>query len=256
MSTNNTNSANDEFYIGYSNIPRSIRKFLWVFIPGLVALIVILGLALPVLHNQFTDGRYTGFQEFEGLLIDKPIPHLVVPRDGRINEENGYSRFILASTRKSSVSSDVLKLAGNWVKLRAIPVFRDNMTLLAVSTKTPPEVIDSPALETPPSLTGKSLGNYTLQGEIVDTKCYLGVMNPGHTKTHKECAIRCISGGVPPTLRIRNQEGNIYYFLLVDSQGNALNRNILNLVGDRIQVTGEVLQYGDLFVLKGKPERV
>ncbi len=61
---------------------------------------------------------------------------------------------------------------------------------------------------------------------------------------------------MPPTLRIRDQEGKISYFLLVDSEGNALNKNILNLVGDRIQVKGEVVKYGDLFVMKGMPERV
>ena len=254
---NNINPQTDEFFIGYvNNIPPKIRKFLWVLIPTLVAVSIILGLVLPKVHNQFTDGRYTKFQEFEGLLIDKPIPHLVVPRSGKINEENGYSRYILAGTRKTAVNDQVLKLAGNWVKLRAIPVFRDNMTLLAVSSKTPPEAIEPPKLETPPSLEGKSLGQYTLQGEIVDTKCYLGVMNPGHTKTHKECAIRCLSGGVPATFRVVNQDGQVYYFLLVDSQGNALDKSNFNLVSEPVQIIGEVIKYGDLFVLKGEPTRV
>ena len=253
---NNINPQTDYFYVGYQKIPAPIRKFLWILIPALVVFIVILGLVLPKIHNQFTDGRYTKFQEFEGLLIDKPIPHLIVPRSGKINDQNGYSRYILAGTRKTAVSDKALELAGNWVKLRAIPVFRDNMTLLAVSTKTPPETIEPPSLQVPPSLEGESLGNYTLQGQIVDTKCYLGVMNPGQTKTHKACAIRCLSGGVPATFRVVNQDGQVYYFLLVDSQGNALNKSNFNLVGEPVQITGEVVKYGDLFVLKGDPKRV
>jgi hypothetical protein len=28
----------------------------------------------------------------------------------------------------------------------------------------------------------------TLTGEIVDSKCYLGVMNPGQGKVHRDCA--------------------------------------------------------------------
>ena len=40
------------------------------------------------------------------------------------------------------------------------------------------------------------LGAVTLTGEIVDSKCFLGVMNPGNLKPHKACAIRCISGGI------------------------------------------------------------
>jgi hypothetical protein len=79
-------------------------------------------------------------------------------------------------------------------------------------------------------------------------------MNPGQTKTHRECAIRCISGGVPPTLRVENQSGDIIYFLLVDSQGNTVNSRILDIIADPVSVTGEVVQYGDLFVLKADPD--
>jgi hypothetical protein len=257
MNGNKMNSQIDEFYIGYSKtIPKKIRKFLLIVIPSLVGFMIILGIIFPLIHNQFTTGKYTGFQEFEGLLVEQPIPHLVVPRPGKKDAENGYSRYILAATSKRSVSPQVLELAGNWVKLRAIPVFRDNLTLLAVSSKTPPEILEPPSPENLMPPEGKSLGNYTLTGEIVDTKCYLGVMNPGHTKTHRECAIRCISGGVPPTLRVENQAGDIIYFLLVNSQGNSLNPHILDIVGDPVQITGEVVKYGDLLVLTGMPEKI
>jgi len=47
-------------------------------------------------------------------------------------------------------------------------------------------------------LPSTSLGTQTLVGEIVDSKCFLGVMNPGQLTTHRACAIRCISGGVRP----------------------------------------------------------
>lgn len=38
----------------------------------------------------------------------------------------------------------------------------------------------------------------TLDGELVDSKCYLGTMKPGDGKTHKSCAILCLRGGIPP----------------------------------------------------------
>jgi hypothetical protein len=34
-------------------------------------------------------------------------------------------------------------------------------------------------------------GPVELTGEIVDSKCFLGVMVPGSGKTHKECASLC-----------------------------------------------------------------
>ena len=49
----------------------------------------------------------------------------------------------------------------------------------------------------------ESLGKQTFVGEIVDSKCFLGVMNPGRLTPHRACAIRCISGGVPPVLLVR-----------------------------------------------------
>ena len=43
-----------------------------------------------------------------------------------------------------------------------------------------------------------------LRGEIVDSKCYLGVMNPGEGTVHRDCAARCLSGGLPPMLVVRS----------------------------------------------------
>jgi hypothetical protein len=37
---------------------------------------------------------------------------------------------------------------------------------------------------------------------------------------------------------------------------NSLNSRILELIADPVQITGEVVQYGDLFVLKGIPEKI
>lgn len=249
------NETTDEFYQGFSpTIPPKIRGFLWVLVPIIAVIVVALSLVLPKIHNQYSTGSFTGFREYEGFLMAKPVPHLMIPRPGTTNADNAYSRYVLASTRKASVSPKVLKFAGEWVKIRALPVFRDGMTLLAVSSKKEPEIIEPPANQSLTGSAGKTLGQFTLSGEIVDTKCNLGVMKPGQLKVHRDCAIRCISGGVPPSLRVVDASGNIEYFLLVDSQSEAVNSSILDIVADPVAVTGEVVKYGDLFVLKADPE--
>jgi hypothetical protein len=48
-----------------------------------------------------------------------------------------------------------------------------------------------------------------VRGEIVDSKCFLGVMVPGSGKTHKDCASLCLRGGIPPALYVRDQSGQI-----------------------------------------------
>ncbi|NET39721.1 MAG: hypothetical protein F6K19_48475, partial [Cyanothece sp. SIO1E1] len=128
---------------------------------------------------------------------------------------------------------------------------RNDLTVIAAAAAepiNPPEGgLTAPGPET-------SLGVFSLTGEIVDSKCYPGVMKPGWTKTHRSCAIRCISGGVPPVFVVRNQKRDTMYLLLADLEGHAVNARILDVVADPIKITGEVIQFGDIFVLKADPE--
>ncbi len=98
-----------------------------------------------------------------------------------------------------------------------------------------------------------SLGRMTLVGEIVDSKCHLGVMKPGRGKPHKACAIRCISGGIPPVLRVQDPAGRADYLLLVAPDGGSVNREVLEFVAQPIEISGEVVRQGDLLVLYADP---
>jgi hypothetical protein len=248
-----SNPQPEDFYIGYSNcIPGRILKFLAIVVPVIIAIGFVLALILPGFHHQSDPGAYAGAPAFEGILLDKPIPHLMVPRKGNTQASEAYSRYVLAAPNKAAFSPKLLEtLSGQWVTLNGLPVYRDQLTLLASASAQAKEPPPGQALEVPP---GQPLGDFTLTGEIIDSKCYLGVMKPGQTKTHRECAIRCISGGVPPSLLVHNGAGDAMYFLLVDREGKAINNRILDVVADPVQVTGEVVQYGDLFVLQANPE--
>ncbi len=256
--SNNQRFQKDDFYVGYSKqIPPKTFRFILFIVSILVVGVIALGAILPLFHYQYPPSKVVGGMDFEGLVVDRPIPYLLVPRDGNTGNNDSYSRYPMASTRKASVSPEVLKLAGNWVKLKAAPTYRDNAVLLNViysPGNVEPEVIQAPQDETLTPPKGESLGNFTLTGEIVDSKCYLGVMKPGHTKTHRDCSIRCISGGVPPVLKVDNSSGDPLYFFLVDSEEKPVNKRILSYVGDPIDVTGEVVRYGDLFILKANPQ--
>ena len=97
------------------------------------------------------------------------------------------------------------------------------------------------------------LGTQTLRGEIVDAKCFLGVMKPGRGKPHRACAARCISGGVPPVLRVETAGGEFRHFLLTDEGGATVNDRVLDLVAEPIEITGEVTRRGDLLLLAADP---
>jgi hypothetical protein len=60
----------------------------------------------------------------------------------------------------------------------------------------------------------KRLGEVDLVGEIVDSKCYLGNMNPGNGKVHRDSAVRCLSGGIPPVFATNDFNGSPAVLLL------------------------------------------
>ncbi len=241
----------DEFYIGYAPIPRRVKKLLWQFIPSLLLGLIIFALIIPLVHNQFTPTRVGGLVEYEGVLLSQPVPHLVVPRGGDTSLGNAYSRYPLSARNKKSVSPAILEQTGKWVKLEGSPVHRDHQTLISTKSATPIEPQPQSRVIIPE---GRTLGQFSLTGVIADSKCYLGSMKPGLGKTHRECAIRCISGGVPPMFVSKNESGDRLYFFLVDAQGGQVNDRLLDLVADPVQITGEVVSYDDLLILKADPK--
>ena len=71
------------------------------------------------------------------------------------------------------------------------------------------------------------LGVATLKGEIVDPKCFFGAMKPGHGLTHKQCAMRCISGGIAPVLVAQDAQGNWLPYVLTGSDGKPCNLRVM-----------------------------
>jgi len=139
---------------------------------------------------------------------------------------------------------------GRRVELEGTLVWRDGRTMveLAAGSLRPLEAEPGPS---PPL---ESLGRRVLRGEIVDSKCFLGVMNPGNLKPHRACATLCIQGGIPPVLCVRDGEGVAAYLLLVDADGGAVHREVLPFVARPVEITGEVSRVGDQLVLYADPE--
>jgi hypothetical protein len=78
-------------------------------------------------------------------------------------------------------------------------------------------------------------------------------MNPGQLTPHRACAIRCISGGIPPVLLLRSQNGPAVYLLLVSANGKPVNQQVLDYVAEPVEITGEVERQGDFLILRADP---
>ena len=245
--------SDDEFYVGYlPRMPKRLGRFTVAVVSVLLVAVAASAYAVAALHpaNPFARSDFRDIREHEGLLVAHPMPHLVVLRPGAA-EGHELSRYFLVGRGKSGPKIDVEALDGKYTKVRGSLIYRDAQTLISVKSaeEIPPPELD--AIGQAMSI-GK-LGTYTLRGAIVDSKCFLGTMRPGETKVHRGCAVRCISGGVPPMLLVRDDDGAALPFLLVDSDGSAVNKRVLDMVAEPVEITGEVERLGDVFVLKADP---
>ncbi len=88
------------------------------------------------------------------------------------------------------------------------------------------------------------LGRTELTGEIVDTKCYFGVMNPGSGKVHRDCAARCLSGGIPPALLVRDAAGQTMTVLVAN-----FRRELLEHVAEPVTLRGRLARSAGRLIL-------
>jgi len=96
----------------------------------------------------------------------------------------------------------------------------------------------------------------TLTGEIVDTKCHFGVMQPGSGKVHRACAARCIAGGIPPGLLVRDADGSIRTVLLAGADGRELHGEVLPYVAEPVRIRGTLVHSAGLLVLRADPSDI
>lgn len=251
-------TGKDEFYIGWeekapAGVGSRVRRIVVLLLGLVVALGVVLSLAQRTIGvSVFEWGKV---KSFSGILKSQPYPHLLVPRPGANAGQAHFSSYYLVKPFKFGLDPEVAdRFDGKSVSLKGTLIYRGGQTMIEVVADS---IQPADALEEKISIqkvaSTVSLGPQTLIGEIVDTKCYLGVMNPGQLTTHRACAIRCISGGIPPVLLVRRTNGPALYFLLVSRDGKPVNKQVLDLVAEPVEITGEVERQGDLLILRANP---
>lgn len=247
---------NDDLYIGWqTHAPKSIgshaRKtvvFLLLMAPVLAGVLVLAQRTIGVAVFEWGD-----IKTFSGVLKSQPYPHLLVARPGK--SAGGASAYYLVAPFKFGLKPEALAaLDGQPVGLKGTLIYRGNQTLIEARPESlKPLPNPDKAIMAAASSASEALGRQTLVGEIVDTKCYLGVINPGRLTPHRACAVRCISGGIPPVLLVRQRDGPPLYFLLVSGDGRPVNKQVLDMVAEPVQVTGEVERQGELLILRADP---
>ena len=237
----------NDFYVGYlPKVPTALARFVRKAILALILLAVTAALVLVVGQMPFANStfEYGKPRTLEGVVVTRPFPTLLVARPGDVGQQDKYSRYLLVAPGKHGADDLVASFDGKHVRLQGQLIYRDSRTMVEITPGSIAVTDTAPTVQE----TTRDLGPATVTGEIVDSKCYLGVMNPGQGKVHRDCAARCLSGGIPPIF-VSTDGGE--QFLLVGLDGRALGRDTLReFIAEPITIRGDLLQQGDSRLLK------
>lgn len=247
------------FYVGYQeHAPEGLARFLRLRILFLVLLGPLLLAGIAVAQKGFVPSLFEfGVErEFTGWISLEPVPALVSLRPGDTEHCGSVSTWPLVALGKFGAEEAVAAFDGRAVRVRGTLVHVDASTMIELAADGVEAIDASGTPATRPATRVESLGRQTLEGEIVDSKCYYGVMNPGSSKVHRGCAARCLSGGIPPSLLVRDADGGRITLLLVDETGRSLGDRVLDRLAQPVSVSGEVVRYDDLLVLRADPRAI
>jgi hypothetical protein len=237
----------DEFYTGYlPQAPPGVAAWTKKAVVLVFVVTAAVALALAAAQSPFSKAVYHfgDLGTVEGVVRERPYPTLEVDRPGA----GGASRYLLVNPFKHGATVDGLD--GKRVAVVGSLIHRDDQTMLEIVLPGKTAVLGAAG----DGAAERSLGVHTLVGRIVDSKCWLGIMKPGEGKPHRSCAARCISGGIPPLFVVGDERGPLLKLLLVDAGGGAVNRRVLHLVDEPLEIRGEVARLDDLWILKADPE--
>ena len=237
----------NDFYVGYlpkapSTLARFVRNVIIVL--GLLAVTAALVLVVGQMPFASSAFEYGKLSSLEGIVVTQPFPTLLVARPGQVGQQDKYSRYLLVAPGKHGADALVAGFDSKQVRLQGQLIYREGGTMLEITPSSIALIDTAPTIQE----TTRDLGTVTLTGEIVDSKCYLGVMNPGQGKVHRDCAARCLSGGIPPIFVTTDGREQ---FLLVGPDGRALGRDTLReFIAEPITIRGDLLRQGESQLLK------
>ena len=254
-------NTNDNFFIGWKGNTNDdhkkwIRRILIPFFIGVPLLI----LGIVLFTKPFGTGVFElgNVKSFTGIYYEEPFPVFILD-EGQLPEPTNTSALLVgfgkngAKTFMQPIQEEKGSLDGRRLKIQGTLIYGEGKTLIELTKKEDsvleilePEikVVDTPRMS-----------QKTLKGEIVDPKCWFGVMKPGEGKVHKSCAIRCISGGIPPVFKAQNGSSFDYY-VIKGTKDQDINQDVLEFIGENIQFHGNTYQKNGWNVVQLNPMNI
>jgi hypothetical protein len=247
-----TPDVDEEFFIGYAPpMPPRLARFVRRAVLGVGGLVLVWAATLAAGHVTLEGGTF----EFghpaalTGTIVERPFPAL------RADGGDHTSWLLLVAPGKHGAGALVGGLNGQHVTLSGTRIQRGAHSMIEIE---PASLLssgssDSASSGAPALLEAAYEEPVNVTGEIVDSKCFLGVMVPGSGKTHKDCASLCLRGGIPPAIHVEDRAGHSALLLLTGPSGEPVGAQALQVAGEAISVSGSVRQHGGWLVLATDP---
>ena len=252
---------NSEFYIGWmSEAPKGFAKHVKKVVFILIGAVIIASVILATQQKKFSTSNFEFGQltEVKGIYQQHPVPSIkVISHQDAFGNTSyitmplvGYGKFGAEGTITELEKEKKISLDGKEVAFKGFLIYSDGKTLLQIDKNDNPllNVKEANTIDASKPVI-KELGELQLEGEILDPKCYFGVMKPGHGKPHRDCAIRCIAGGMSPVFYMKDQNRDINYCLLLGANGEKINDEIKDFIGEPVSLKARAIQYDDWIVL-------
>lgn len=248
------------FYIGWmpkapQGFAKHVKKVLLVLFP----LALLVGLLLAYNQKKFSAGNFEfgKLTEVKGIYFNQPVPVIKVINGKDIWGNLSYQTIPLVGYGKHGAETAIMEiekeknisLNNKEVTLKGSLIYSEGKTLMQINKDDNPVVNIGSEAGASVRQTAKDLGNQIIKGEIIDPKCYFGVMKPGEGKVHRDCAIRCILGGIPPVLKVLNEKSEEDFYLIVGPNGEKMNEAVQDYVAEPVSINARVVQQDDWKVL-------
>lgn len=258
---------NSEFYIGWmpkapASFVKLIRKVLFILFP----LALIAGLLLASFQKKFATSSFEfGIStKVKGIYFNTPVPMLKVVNGKDTWGNASYITIPLVGYGKHGAETAIMELEkeknisfnNRELTLKGTLLYNDGKTWMQVSKEENPVIAVGAEADASLSPQQKDLGVQKIKGEIIDPKCYFGVMKPGEGKVHRDCAIRCILGGIPPVFKVMNEKGEKNYYIIVGPNGERMNEAVQDFVAEPVELEARAVQQDDWIILYVKDKGI
>lgn len=244
----------DEFFIGYAPpMPPRLAHFVRRNVITLACGVLVWAVTIATGHVPLEGGTFEfGHpQRLGGTIVEHPYPAL------QLDEDNQHATpwLLLVAPGKHGADTLVRGLDGRHVTLKGTRIRRGSHTMIEVEPASLVVGQPSESWSQAASMKAASFGEgaVKVRGEIVDSKCFLGVMVPGSGTTHKDCASLCLRGGIPPALYAEDRAGDSALILLTGTSGESIRAQALQVAGEAIDMTGILERRGGWLVLRTDP---